>query len=81
MANDNSVVGVVVESRRGIDALDDILSVEEVDFVFVAPTDLSSDVGLHGQIRHPDVVDMIDKAGEGNTRRGRIERHASADGG
>mmetsp|Transcript_33992 Transcript_33992/g.74766 ORF Transcript_33992/g.74766 Transcript_33992/m.74766 type:complete len:441 (+) Transcript_33992:69-1391(+) len=63
MANDNSVVGVVVESRRGIDALDDILSVKEVDFVFVAPTDLSSDVGLHGQIRHPDVVDMIDEAG------------------
>lgn len=63
-SNDNSVVGVVVESCRGIDALDEILSVEHVDFVFVAPTDLSSDMGLHGQIRHPDVVDMVNKAGQ-----------------
>ena len=36
---------------------------EEIDFVFVAPTDLSSDMGLPGQIRHPDVVDMVDQAG------------------
>eukprot|EP00986_Skeletonema_menzelii_P009195 scaffold4123_cov145-Skeletonema_menzelii.AAC.4 len=63
-SNNNSIVGVVVESRRGIEALDEILSVEHVDFVFVAPTDLSADMGLHGQIRHPDVVDMVDKAGQ-----------------
>ena len=63
-SNENSIVGLVVESRRGIDALDDILSVEHVDFVFVAPTDLSADMGLHGQIRHPDVVDMVNKAGQ-----------------
>lgn len=63
-SNNNSIVGIIVESRRGIDALDEILSVEHVDFVFVAPTDLSSDMGLHGQIRHPDVVDMVDKAGQ-----------------
>lgn len=62
-ANKNSIVGVVVESRKGIEALDSILSVEEIDFVFVAPTDLSSDMGLTGQIRHPDVVDMVDQAG------------------
>lgn len=63
-SNANSVVGVVVESRRGIDALDEILTVEHIDFVFVAPTDLSSDMGLHGEIRHPDVVDMINQAGK-----------------
>ena len=32
--------------------------------MFVAPTDLSSDMGLPGQIRHPDVVDMVDQAGK-----------------
>lgn len=63
-SNANSVVGVVVESRRGIDALGDILSVKDIDFVFVAPTDLSADMGLHGQIRHPDVVGMVDEAGQ-----------------
>jgi len=64
VANENSVVGVVVESRKGIEALESILTVEDIDFVFVAPTDLSSDMGLPGQIRHPDVVDMVDQAGK-----------------
>ena len=62
-ANKNSVVGVVVESKKGIDALDEILEVPELDFVFVAPTDLSSDMGLHGQIRHPQVIEKINEAG------------------
>jgi 2-keto-3-deoxy-L-rhamnonate aldolase RhmA/Ca2+-binding EF-hand superfamily protein len=63
-SNQNSVVGVIVESQKGLDALDDILQVPELDFVFVAPTDLSSDMGLHGQIRHPDVMAKVDEAGQ-----------------
>lgn len=63
-SNQNSVVGVVVESQKGLDALDEILQVPELDFVFVAPTDLSSDMGLHGQIRHPDVMAKVDEAGQ-----------------
>jgi 4-hydroxy-2-oxoheptanedioate aldolase len=62
--NHNSVVGVIVESRRGIEALDDILGLPELDFVFVAPTDLSADLGLHGQIRHPKVVELVEAAGQ-----------------
>lgn len=63
-SNMNSVVAVVVESRRAIENLEEILSVDELDFVFVAPTDLSADLGLHGQIRHPDVVSLIEEAGQ-----------------
>lgn len=74
-ANRNSIVGVVVESLRGIDALEDILTVPELDFVFVAPTDLSADMGLHGQIRHPLVLAKIEEAGriiyEANLKRHR----------
>lgn len=62
-SNDNSIVGVMVETQQGIDALDDILSVPHLDFIFVAPTDLSADLGFHGQIRHADVIAKIDEAG------------------
>ena len=62
-SNDHSVVGIIIESLRGVDALDDILSVKGIDFVFVAPTDLSSDMGLPGQIRHLDVVAIVEEVG------------------
>jgi len=62
--NQNSIVGVVVESQVGLSHLDEILQVPELDFVFVAPTDLSSDLGLHGQIRHPKVLELVENAGK-----------------
>lgn len=59
-SNRNSVVGVLVETQRGLDALEDMLSIEELDLVFLAPTDLSSDLGVHGQIRHPRVLQLVE---------------------
>uniref|UniRef100_A0A7S4RKI3 EF-hand domain-containing protein n=1 Tax=Ditylum brightwellii TaxID=49249 RepID=A0A7S4RKI3_9STRA len=63
-SNQNSIVAVVIESCNGIDALDEILKVKELDFIFVAPTDLSADLGVHGQIRHPSVIQKVEEAGE-----------------
>jgi len=63
-ANRNSLVGVLVESRKGLAALPEICRVPELDMVFVAPTDLSADLGLPGQIRHPEVVKRIEEAGK-----------------
>jgi 4-hydroxy-2-oxoheptanedioate aldolase len=68
-ANRNSVVGVLVETQRGLDALDEIVTVPELDLVFIAPTDLSSDMGLHGQIRHPDVLQKVEETARS------IQRH------
>jgi len=63
-SNRNSVVGVVVESQKGLARLEEMLQVEELDFVFVAPTDLSADLGLHGQIRHPKILELVEEAGQ-----------------
>lgn len=63
-SNRNSVVGIVVESQKGISRLDEMLEVKELDFVFVAPTDLSADLGLHGQIRHPRVQQLVEEVGK-----------------
>ena len=49
-----------VESRAGLDALDDILAVEGVDGVFIGPADLSASLGYPGQTTAPEVLAVID---------------------
>lgn len=56
---------VQVESRRGLENLDAIASVEGVDGVFFGPADLSASLGLIGQPGHPEVTALI---GDGITR-------------
>lgn len=63
-ANQNSIVGVLMENQAGLDALDEIMTVPELDMIFLAPTDLSCNMGLHGQIRHPEVLKKIEDAGK-----------------
>ncbi|MCV0426961.1 MAG: 2-keto-3-deoxy-L-rhamnonate aldolase [Roseibium sp.] len=53
---------VQVENRAGLAALDEILTVEGVDGVFVGPADLAADMGHIGQPMHPDVVAAIEDA-------------------
>lgn len=50
---------VQVENRAGIAALDDILSVDGVDGVFVGPSDLSTDMGYYGDATEPRVQEKI----------------------
>ena len=62
--NENSIVGVMIENQAGAKALPEILQNPEVDFVSLGPTDISADMGLHGDIRHPDVVAVVEELGE-----------------
>ena len=50
---------VQVESRAGLEALDDILAVEGIDGVFIGPADLAADMGHLGDIKHPEVQEAI----------------------
>ncbi|MCE8007641.1 HpcH/HpaI aldolase/citrate lyase family protein [Aestuariivita sp.] len=50
---------VQVESRAGIAALDDILTVEGVDGVFIGPADLSADMGYTGNPGAREVQEVI----------------------
>ncbi|MFA3919487.1 HpcH/HpaI aldolase family protein [Ruegeria hyattellae] len=58
-AGDEICLLVQVESRAGIDALDDILAVEGIDGVFIGPADLSTDMGLHGNSAAPEVRAVV----------------------
>ena len=53
---------VQLESPAALAQIDDIVDVDGVDVVFVAPNDLAQAMGLQGQIDHPDVVAAVDQA-------------------
>ncbi|MCK5250674.1 MAG: hypothetical protein KAJ98_11950, partial [Spirochaetaceae bacterium] len=50
-----SLLIMQVEGSEGIEAMDDILQVPEVDCIFIGPYDLSQSLGVPGQIDHPKV--------------------------
>ena len=55
----DTVVILQAEGQKAIDNLDEILSVDGVDIVFVGPYDLSASLGIIGQITHPRVMELI----------------------
>ncbi|WP_193176618.1 aldolase/citrate lyase family protein [Oricola nitratireducens] len=58
-ANDSISLILQVESRAGLAALDDIVSVEGIDGIFIGPADLAADMGHLGNPGHPDVRDTV----------------------
>jgi 4-hydroxy-2-oxoheptanedioate aldolase len=61
-ANEQTMVVVMLEEVEALENLDEILRVEHVDVLFVAPGDLAQSMGLPGQINHPRVTAAIDDA-------------------
>ena len=55
-------LGVQVETRKGLEALDDIAATPGVDGVFIGPSDLSADMGYPGDTQHPEVQAAISDA-------------------
>lgn len=57
----NTFFGIQIESRRGIDNLDAILAGGGVDLVEVGRGDLSTDLGVPLETRHPAVLAALDE--------------------
>lgn len=55
--NENVLLGVQIESREGIERLDEILDVEGIDLVPSGRGDLSNSLGVPGQKNHPMVLE------------------------
>ena len=55
----DTVVILQAEGRKAVENLDEILDVPGLDILFVGPYDLSSSLGLIGQIDHPQVMECI----------------------
>ena len=62
VANDNTLLIVLVEDIVAVNNLDEILTVDHIDVFFVAPSDLASSMGHIGNAGHKDVQDVLDGA-------------------
>jgi len=51
-----------VESRAGLAALDEILTLDDVDGIFIGPADLAADMGFGNNSAAPEVQHAIDDA-------------------
>jgi len=58
-ANDQICLLVQIESQAGLNALDEILTVEGIDGVFIGPADLSVDLGYPPSADAPEIRTMI----------------------
>jgi 2-keto-3-deoxy-L-rhamnonate aldolase RhmA len=68
--NEELLVILQIESREGLEAVEEIAAVPGCDMLFIGPSDLSSTMEHRGDPGHPEVVEAI----------GRIERAAKAAG-
>ena len=69
--NDNITLLLQIESRKGVEAVDEIAAVEGVDGIFIGPADLSAALGYIGQPNHPEVEKTIQYIHERTTAAGK----------
>ena len=63
-ANDETLVITAIETPMAADNLVDILSVQELDGIFIGPMDLASSMGHLGNPGHPEVQALISRIEE-----------------
>ena len=61
-ANRWQLAGVLVEDRVGLENLDDMLTVDGLDLVYLGVYDLSQAIGFPGQVDHPAVLETVSSA-------------------
>jgi len=59
-ANEETFVGLQIETLEGLENQDEIIATEGADLIFLGPGDLSSSFGVHGQPTHPKVIETIE---------------------
>ena len=58
--DEETVLGVTIETPQAVDDIDAILDVPDLGFVFVGPLDLSVALGHPGEVDHPDVQEAVE---------------------
>lgn len=61
-AEDELCLILQVETKAGMEVLEEIAGVDGVDGIFIGPADLSASMGLPGQTGHPEVLAVIEEA-------------------
>jgi 4-hydroxy-2-oxoheptanedioate aldolase len=58
-ASEAVIVGILLEGRSAYEQLDEILAIDGLDVVMVAPYDLSQSLGVPGEVDHPSVLEAF----------------------
>lgn len=60
-ANDETFVGIQIETRSAIDAVSEIAAIPDVDLLFVGPADISQVLGVPGDFENPQCLETIER--------------------
>ena len=71
VANDEISVVPMIETREGVENIDEILSTDGVDGIFIGPYDLSGSYGIPGQLSHRLVRDACHRVSEACEKHGK----------
>ncbi len=63
-ANENLMIGILVEGAEGLKNLKEIVEVPHIDLIYLGLFDICQSLGLPGQISHPKVIDEIIRCNE-----------------
>lgn len=69
-ANEETFIAVQAETPQAIANLEEIASISGVDAIFVGPFDLSINLGIPGDLNHPEETASIERVIEVCTRKG-----------
>ncbi len=69
--NRRSVIVIQIESLAGVEAIDKLLSYDEIDGAMIGPYDLSGSLGIAGQLQHPRVTGACERIIEACRRHGK----------
>ena len=59
LANKSTLSVIIIESEEGLNNLDEILEVPDIDIVYFGAYDLSQALGYPGDVKHPNVISAI----------------------
>lgn len=60
-ANSHGLVGVIIEGEEGIRNIGKIASLTGLDLIYIGTYDISSILGMPGDVTNPQVIDMVKK--------------------
>jgi 4-hydroxy-2-oxoheptanedioate aldolase len=60
-ANQETLVGILVEGKEGLSNLEAIAEVNGIDIIYLGLFDICQSVGLPGQVSHPDVLAQVER--------------------
>jgi 2-dehydro-3-deoxyglucarate aldolase/4-hydroxy-2-oxoheptanedioate aldolase len=68
--NANTMVVLQIETRRAVEAREELLSVPGIDAVMMGPVDLSISLGVPGDFQHPKMVEAMESVRDACLRHG-----------